>query len=89
MLQLKKMWSFNNLNVLLDEKGKPFYCKSKKNLYGLKQSGRNFIWTLKAFLITLNFVNSFLDECLFMKRQNEKIIGFLCLLGDDLIVCSL
>ena len=51
---------------LLDENGKPFVSKLKKSLYGLKQSGRNWFLTLKAFLITLSFVNSFHDECLFI-----------------------
>ena len=31
---------------LLDENGKPFNCKLKKNWYDLKQSGRNWFWTL-------------------------------------------
>ena len=68
---------------LLDKKGKPFVCKLKKSLYGLKQSGRNWFLTLKAFLITLSVVNSFHVECLFIKNQDEKIIGFLCLWVDD------
>ena len=55
----------------------------------MKQSGSNWFWTLKAILITLTFVNSFHDECLFIKRQDEKIIGFLCLWVDDLIVFGL
>ena len=74
---------------LLDENGKTFVCKLKKSLYGLKQSGRNWFLTLKVFLITLIFVNSFYDECWFTKKQDEKIIGFLCLWVDDLIVCSI
>ena len=53
---------------LLDENGKPFACKLKKSLYGLKQSGRNWFLTLKAFLITLRFVNSFHDERWFIKK---------------------
>ena len=73
---------------LLDENGRQFVCKLKKSLYGLKQSGRNWFLTLKAFLITLRFVNSFHDECLFTKKQNEKIVGFLCLRLDDLIVVA-
>ena len=72
-----------------DENGKPFVCKLKKSLYGLKQSGRNWFLTLKAFLITLRFVNSFHDEYLFIKKQDEKIVGILCLWGDDLIICGL
>ena len=74
---------------LLDENGKSFDCKLKKSLYGLKQSGRNWFLTLKASLITLSFVNSFYDECLFIKKQDKKIIGFLCLLVDDLKVCGI
>ena len=73
----------------MDENGKQFVCKLKKSLYGLKQSGRNWFLTLKAFLITLSFVNSFHDECWLIKKQDEKIIGFLCLWVDDLIVLFL
>ena len=73
----------------LDENGEPFVCKLKQSLYGLKQSGRNWFFTLKAFLITLSFVNSIHDECLFIKKQDEKIIGFLCLWVDDLIICGI
>ena len=71
---------------LMDEIGKPFVCKLKKNLYCLKQSGRNWFLTLKTFLITLSFVNSFRDKGFFIKKQDEKIVGFLCLWADDLIV---
>ena len=74
---------------ILDEKGKPFVCNLKKSLYGLKQSGINWFLTLKAFLITLRFVNSFHDDCLFIKKQDEKIVGILCLWVDDLIICGL
>ena len=74
---------------IFDENGKPFVCKLKKRLYGFKQSGRNWFLTLKAFLITLRFVNSFHDECLFIKKQDEKIVGILCLWVDDLIICGL
>ena len=44
---------------------------------------------MKAFLITLSYVNSFHDECLFIKKQYEKIIGLLCLWVDDLLVCGI
>ena len=70
-----------------------------KSLYGLKQSGRNWFLTFKAFLITLSFANLFFSnfysgfanfgECLFIEKQDEKIIGFLCLWVDDLIVCGI
>ena len=57
---------------LLDETGKPFVCKLKKSLNGLEQSGKKWFLTLKAFLITLSFVNSFHDEGLFIKKQDGK-----------------
>ena len=47
-------------------------CKLKKRLYCLKQSGSNWIFNLKAFLVTQNFVNSFHDKRLFIERQDEK-----------------
>ena len=74
---------------LLDENGKPFFCKLKKSLFGLKQSGKNWFLTLKAFFITLRFVNSFHEECLFKYKQDEKIVVILCLWVDDLIICGL
>ena len=40
-------------------------------------------------MITLSFVNSFRDDSWFIKKQDEKIIGFLCLWVDDLIVCGI
>ena len=38
---------------------------------------------MKAFLITLSFVNSIHDECLFIKKQDEKKISCLCMWVDD------
>ena len=40
-------------------------------------------------MITLRFFNSFHDECLFIKKQDEKIVGILCLWVDGLIICGL
>ena len=72
------------------KKEKRFVCKLKKSLYqSLKQSGRNWFLTLKAFLITLCFVNSFHYKCLLIKKQDEKIVGMLCLWKDDLIICGI
>ena len=65
------------LYMNLHEKRKPFIFILKKNLRGLKPSGRNWFLTKKSFLITLGFVNSFHDKCLFTKKQYEKINNFL------------
>ena len=59
----------------------------KKSLYVWKQSGRNRLLTLKAFLITRSFFISIQDECLFIKKLDEKIIVFFAWL-DDLIVAE-
>ena len=49
----------------------PLVCKLNKNLYGLKQSGRNWYLTIKGFLGGLGFVPSIQDECLFIKSIKE------------------
>ena len=55
------------------ENGKPFVSKLKKSFYGAKQARRNSFLTLKSFMITLTFFNSFHGECLFIKRRDEKM----------------
>ena len=56
---------------LLDKNGRPFVCELKKNLYGLKKSGRKWFLTFKVFLTPLIFVNSIHDECLFIKNRTK------------------
>ena len=44
-----------------DKPGNPWICKLRKNLYGLKQRGRNWYLTIKNFLSQLGFTAAFQD----------------------------
>lgn len=59
----------------------------KKGLYGLKQSGLLWNNEINAFLLSLGFVRSKLDPCLYTRRRS----GVLTVLGlyvDDVIVVA-
>ena len=43
-------------------------CKLQKSLYGLKQSGRNWYFTLKKYLESIGFVACVHDCCLFVRN---------------------
>ena len=61
----------------------------EKELVWFETIWKKLFYDFKGFLITLSFVNSFHDERLFIKKQYDKIIGFLCLWVDDLLVCGI
>ena len=69
-----------------NDQGNPLVCKLNKNLYGLKQSGRNWYLTIKGFLGGLGFVPSIQDECLFTKNDKGDIEGMICLWVDDMVI---
>lgn len=48
----------------------------KKNLYGLKQSGRNRNSLLHKFFDNLNFNQSIANSCLYTKFENDNVIYF-------------
>ena len=62
------------------EQANPLVCKLDKNLYGFKQSGRNWYLTIKSFLGSFCFVPSIHDDCLVKKGRR----GYE---GSDLFLC--
>ena len=56
-----------------DKRGNPLFCKLRKSLYGLKQSGRNCYLTIKNFRSQLVFTAAIRDECLFIKKGENAI----------------
>ena len=68
-----------------DEEGNPLVCLKKKNLYGLKQSGRNWHSTLKSYLEEFGFANIVFDEFLFVRRIEGEIEGLICLSCGSMI----
>ena len=69
------------------QNGKPFVCKLKKSLYGLKQSGRNWHNLLHDYLINEGFSQSQADSCVFTKinGQSRTII---VVWVDDLVIAT-
>ena len=59
-----------------------------KSLYGLKQSGRNWYYTLKAFLEKIGFVVCVHDSCLFVRHVNDCVNAVVCVWVDDIIYCG-
>ena len=71
--------------VKIDENGNEFVLKLNKSIYGLKQSGRNWFQTLQNFLLSLNFVQSASDNCIFIKNESDTRTLILIWVDDILI----
>ncbi|CAJ2636069.1 unnamed protein product [Trifolium pratense] len=63
-------------------------CLLKKSLYGLKQSLRQWYRRFDDFLLTTGFVRSNYDSCVYMMKRNEKVILYLLLYVDDILMAS-
>uniref|UniRef100_A0AAV1U6Z2 Reverse transcriptase Ty1/copia-type domain-containing protein n=1 Tax=Peronospora matthiolae TaxID=2874970 RepID=A0AAV1U6Z2_9STRA len=60
--------------------------KLLKPLYGLKQSVRCWNGTMNENIITLGFINSRLDPCIYYKRGKKERVMFLGLYVDDVLI---
>ena len=67
------------------ENGEKLVCKLKKSLYGLKQSGRNWNTLLHDYLVTLNFVQSLADNCVYTRDDGNVIV---LIWVDDIIIAA-
>ncbi|KAK2414224.1 cysteine-rich RECEPTOR kinase [Trifolium repens] len=63
-------------------------CLLKKSLYGLKQSPRQWYRRFDEFLLKGGFVRSNYDSCVYMMKRNEKVILYLLLYVDDILMAS-
>ncbi|CAJ2651441.1 unnamed protein product [Trifolium pratense] len=63
-------------------------CLLKKSLYGLKQSLRQWYRRFDEFLLKVGFVRSNYDSCVYMMKRNEKVILYLLLYVDDILMAS-
>ena len=61
----------------------------EENLYGLKQSGRNWYLTIKFFLGQIGFTPAIKDECLFLKKGENVIEALVCLWVGDMAILGL
>ena len=67
--------------------GKKLTWKLNKSLYGLKQSGRNWNFVLRDFLLENNFIQSMNDNCVFVKEIGlDKI--YIIFWVDDIIIAA-
>ena len=62
-------------------------CRLKKSLYGLKQSPRCWNNAFKEFMLSLGFVQSDADPCVFIRVLNDKL-AIVTVHVDDLILLT-
>ena len=74
--QVQSYKKFNNKLLLL-----------KKSIYGLKQAGREWNKLLQSKLISLNWNQSSIESCLFI-RQSSAGIQLLLIYVDDILVVT-
>ena len=60
----------------------------QRALYGLKQAPKEWFENLKAYLLTLGLVQSTSDPCIFLKREDGKLIAFVAVYVDDLLIAG-
>ena len=63
-------------------------CKLNKSLYGLKQSGRNWNGMLHSYLCENNFVQSNVDNCVYVKHVDQDKMIVIVIWVDDLIIAA-
>ena len=67
------------------DSGEKLVCKLNKSLYGLKQSARNWNKELQSCLLENGFIQSLVDQCVYVK-QTESGTMVILIWVDDLIV---
>jgi hypothetical protein len=68
--------------------GQKLYCRLKKSLYGLKQSGRNWNNTLHKALTDLGYTQSKVDACLYTRDNGPNDHTKLVVWVDDVIIAA-
>ena len=70
------------------EDGTERVCKLNKALYGLRESPRAWYECLDSYLISLGFVRSEHDYCLYALKEKDEIINLIIFIDDLLICCK-
>ena len=70
------------------ENGEKLYCKLKKSLYGLKQSGRNWNNMLDMYLKGEGFQQSESDSCVYSRSEGDSKTIVLVWVDDIIIAAS-
>ncbi|MCH88004.1 retrotransposon protein, partial [Trifolium medium] len=74
------------LEGFVEDKSK--VCLLKKSLFELKQSLRQWYRRFNKFLLKAGFERSNYDSCVYMMKRNEKVILYLLLYVDDILIAS-
>ena len=61
------------------------YAKLKKCIYGLKEAAYEFYMLLSTFMISIGFIKSEADECLYYMHEDENNYLFVITHVDDLL----
>lgn len=61
-------------------------CLLKRSLYGLEQSPRQWNKRFDEFMISIDFVRSHFDSCVYIKGVEEQIKSYLLLYVDDILI---
>jgi len=68
------------------EKGKEnLVCKLNKSLYGLKQSPTMWYLQFDAFVLSIRYLRSKLEHCVYYKFDNDRIL-IIALYVDDILL---
>ena len=70
------------------ESGGRLVYKLNKSLYGLKQSGRNWNLLLNDFLLSIDFVRSQVDPCMYTKGTGKGKIILVTWVDDMIVTCA-
>jgi hypothetical protein len=68
--------------------GEKLFCKLKKSIYGLRQSGRLWNQCLHDFLVKIGFVKSEVDHCLYSKCVDDYVCKLIVFVDDIIIACG-
>jgi hypothetical protein len=72
-----------------DSNGNPLVAKLQKALYGLHQSGREWYFTLRKFLLSQGFSEFKSEPCAYAKIDPDtKQFIFVFVYVDDILICS-
>lgn len=70
-----------------EDKSKPhFFCKLKRNIYGLKQAQRQWYKALWDVLLNLDFMHLATDTSLFIYSSNNILCYYLVYVDDIIII---
>ncbi|CAM8921482.1 unnamed protein product [Rhodiola kirilowii] len=75
--------------ISFEDSSKPNHvCQSKKSIYGLKQSPTQWNIKFNECMLSLGFIRSKFDTCLYLKRPKSGMCLSLLLYVDHILIMS-